>query len=356
MKHKKMSLFSKIYLSVIAFFLILLVVAAFVLWSFLKTYEATRPDNIAKNFFDESFKAGNIGHLVEQYAPEMLKFENKDSIDREFKENYDLSQLNFFATASFPDGGEQYTVAYNNSEFAGFTLYPDKEEGFGLKTYKLTDVEFTFESNSEVSVLVEKGSRLKINGIDVDASYISETDIEDISYSHMPKNVEGIVYDKYTVSGLIFEPEVTVVSAGGVEDKAEFDNEKDCFAVPTVYSAELQKDHSDYAISAITEYAKYLSNNSEFSHIAPYLDSSSAIYKDVQGVSTTWLLKHKDYRISDEKACDFIKYTNEVFSCKVSLKDTLIDYSNKEYVEVVDVTVYFRYVGGKFLIFDMVNN
>lgn len=356
MKHKKMSLFSKIYLSVAAFFIILLIVAAFVFWFFLEAFEATRPDNIAKSFFNESFKAGTIGYLVEQYAPEMLKFENKDSIDREFRENYDLTKLNFFSTTSLQDGSEKYTVTYNNSEFAGFMLSPDKEEGFGFKNYKITDVNFTFERNTEVSVLVKKGSKLRVNGIDVDASYIAETDIQDVSYSHMPKGVEGIMYDKYTIPGLIFEPEVKVISSDGEVSAAEFDKEKECFAVPTVYSVELQKDHSDYAICAITEYAKYLSNNSEFSKIAPYLDPSAGLYKDIQGVSTTWLWKHKDYRISDEKACDFIRYTDEVFSCRVSLKDTLISYSNKEHVEVVDVTVYFRYVGGNYLIYDMVNN
>ena len=36
--------------------------------------------------------------------------------------------------------------------------------------------------------------------------------------------------------------------------------------------------------------------------------------------------------------------------------DTLINYSNKEHIEIIDVTLYLRYVDGKYLIYDMVNN
>ena len=356
MKIKDMSLFSKIFLLVVSIFVVLLIAAAIVLWSFLDAFESTRPDNVAQSFFNKSFKIGNIGYLVEQYAPGSLKFETKDSINTEFKKNYDLSKLNFFATASNPDGSEEYTVTNNNSELAKFTLSVDKSEGFGLKGYKVADVDFTFENNRSAEILVKKGFKLKINDIEVDSSYITETDIKDASYSHMPKGVEGILYDKYTVSSLFFEPLAVVISPEGNEELTEYDEDTKCYTVAKVYSAELQNEHSSYAIKAITEYAKYLSNNSEFTNIAPFLDSSAKLYKDIETVSTSWLWKHKSYRISDEKACDFIKYTNEVFSCRVSLKDTLISYENKEHIEIVDVTVYFRHVGGKYLIYDMVNN
>ncbi len=353
---KKMSLFTKIYISVVAFFLVLLIAAGTVLWFFLDTFEITRPNYTAQKIFTDCFKSGNIGQLVKEYSPEQLKFEDEQSLNREFKEQYDLSKLNYFSFESGQNGEEVYVVSYDGAKLADFTLAPNEHKGFGMRDYALVGAKLYLTQSEAVSVLVRKGCTLKLNGITVDSSYIAEPDIKDASYDHMPTGIEGILYDKYTVSEFLFEPEITVADADGVEQAAELNKTVGCYEVPKTYSTELQQNYSQYVISAITEYAKYLSNVSDFTHIEPYLDPESALYKNVKNVSVTWLWKHKSYKISDEKAYDFYSYGDGVFSCRAYLKDTLISYSNKEHVEFVDVTVYLRKVNGDYLIYDMVNN
>ncbi len=353
---KRMSLFSKIYLAVVSFFLIALVVAGGVLWFYLSAFEASRPNTTAEKVFTQYFKSGNIGGLVKQFSSENLKFDNEESINREFKQRYDLTQLNYFAVESKVKGQEKYTVSYNNMKLADFILIKNKNIGFGMKNYILEDVNFSLKHNDAVTVLATKGHSLKFNGVNVDKTYIVETDIQDVSYKHMPEDVEGILYDKYVVSKLLFEPEITVVGFDGVEQKAVYDEGLKCYIVPKTYNEVLQNEHSDYVIKAMKEYARFLSNKGSFSYVAPFLDSKSRLYTNIRDVSVTWLWKHKEHRISEEKAENFCKYTDEVFSCRVYLKNTLINYSNKEHIEVIDVTLYLRYVDGKYLIYDMVNN
>ncbi len=353
---KRMSLFSKIYLAVVSLFLVLLVVAGGILWFYLSAFEASRPNTTAEKVFSEYFKTGNIGTLVKQFSSEQLKFENEESLNREFKEKYDLTKLNYFAVESKAEGKEQYTVSYNNMKLADFILVKNKNIGFGMKDYILDDVNFSLKQSDAVTVLVNKGYKLKLNGIIVDNSYIVETDIQDVSYKHMPNGVEGILLDKYVVSEFLFEPEITVVGFDGVEQTTQFNGELKCYEVPKVYDEVLQSEHSDYVIKAMKEYARFLSNKGAFSYVAPFLDSKSRLYTNIRDVSVTWLWKHKEHRISEEKAENFCKYTNEVFSCRVYLKNTLINYSNKEHIEIIDVTLYLRYVDGKYLIYDMVNN
>ncbi len=356
MNIKRMSLFSKIYLAVVSFFLIALVVIGGVLWFYLSAFEASRPNTTAEKVFTENFKTGNIGGLVKQFSSEQLMFEDEDSINREFKEQYDLTLLNYFAVESKVKGQEKYTVSYNNMKLADFVLIQNKNIGFGMKDYILEDVNFSLKQSDAVTVLVNKGYKLKLNGIIVDSSYITETDVQDASYKHMPKGVDGILFDKYVVSQFLFEPEISLVGLDGVEQKAVFDEELKCYLVPKTYDEVLQHEHSDYVINAMKEYARFLSNKGDFSYIAPFLDSKSRLYTNIRDVSVTWLWKHKEHKISEEKAENFYKYTNEVFSCKVYLKNTLVNYSNKEHIEIIDVTLYLRYVDGKYLIYDMVNN
>ena len=356
MNIKRMSLFSKIYLAVVSFFLVALVVIGGVLWFYLSAFEASRPNTTAEKIFAENFKTGNIGSLVKQFSAEQLKFENEDSINREFKEQYDLTLLNYFAVESKVKGQEKYTVSYNNMKLADFVLIQNKNIGFGMKDYILEDVNFLLKQSGAVTVLVNKGYKLKLNGIIVDSSYIAESDVQDASYKHMPKGVEGILFDKYVVSEFLFEPEISVVGFDGAEQKAVFNEELKCYLVPKVYNEVLQHEHSDYVINAMREYARFLSNKGSFTTVAPFLDSKSRLYTNIRDVSVTWLWKHKEHRISEEKAENFYKYTNEVFSCRVYLKNTLVNYSNKEHIEIIDVTLYLRYVDGKYLIYDMVNN
>ena len=351
-----MSLFSKIYLAVISFFLVALVLVGGVLWFYLSAFEASRPNTTAEKVFNENFKTGNIGGLVKQFSSEQLKFENEESLNREFKEKYDLTKLNYFAVESKDEGKEQYTVSYNNMKLADFVLIKNKNIGFGMKDYIVEDVNFSLKKSDAVTVLVNKGNKLKLNGIVVDTSYIAETDVEDASFKHMPDGVDGILLDKYVVSEFLFEPEISVVGFDGVEQKAVYNEQLKCYEVPKVYDEALQNEHSDYVIKAMKEYARFLSNKGSFSYVAPFLDSKSRLYTNIRDVSVTWLWKHKEHRISEEKAEKFCKYTNEVFSCRVYLKNTLINYSNKEHIEIIDVTLYVRYVDGKYLIYDMVNN
>ena len=356
MNIKRMSLFSKIYLAVVSFFLIALVLVGGVLWFYLSAFEASRPNTTAEKVFTQYFKSGNIGSLVKQFSAEHLKFEYEESINREFKEQYDLTKLNYFAVESKEKNKEQYTVSYNNMKLADFVLIKNKNIGFGMKDYILEDVNFSLKKSDAVTVLVNKGYKLKLNGINVDKSYITETDIQDASYKHMPKDVEGILYDKYVVSEILFEPEISVIGFDGVEQKAVYDEGLKCNIVPKTYNEVLQHEHSEYVINAMKEYARFLSNKGSFSYVAPFLDSKSRLYTNIRDVSVSWLWKHKEHKISEEKAENFYKYTDDVFSCSVYLKNTLINYSNEEHIEYIDVTLYLRYVNGQYLIYDMVNN
>lgn len=357
MKRKELSLYSKIYISVVTFFVVLLIVAAAVLWSLLDAYEKTRPKHAAAKVFNDYFVSADLGALLATYLPERLEFESRESINSGFSKGYDTSKLNYFSVSSGDDGSEKYVVSLDNLRIAYFTLSPTgKSAGFGFKHCVLSDVEFFLADHSDITVKVPKGNTLRINGIDVAERYISNADIKSASCQYMPEGVSGIMYDEYTVSGLLFEPVITVVAENGTELPVSYNEAEHSYTVPIVYNDELAAEQTDYIIKAAREYTKYLSNDAGFGAISVYLDRSSDIYNRVRSIEVNWVRDHNGYKISDETATEFYKYAEGVFSCRVTLKETLSRPGYSDHVEYIDVTFYLRRVDGKYLIYEIVNN
>lgn len=346
----------KIYIVAVSFFLILLLAAAVVLWRFLAAYENTRPKHVAEKVFGNYFLSSNVGELASSYTPELMTFHTVEAVNKGFEKSYDTERLGFTSVSS-EGKTEKYAVSFDNHRIAYFTLKEgDRSGGFGFKYYELANVEFFFGEPKAFTALLPKGCTLSVNGVTVSESYITEADIEDASCKYMPEGVEGKHYDKYSVSGLLFEPEVTVKDGDGKLIETAYDAEEKCYTVPTVYSERLKSEHSDFAISAASAYTAYLSNDASFSNVAGYLDRSSEIYKRIQSVTVTWVRDHSGYTIYDQNTTEFCEYADGVFSCRVTLKERLTRHLYEDYIENVDLTLYIRQIGTKYYIYEIVNN
>ena len=357
MKEKKMSRYMKIYLSVLAFFVVLLIIAAIILWNLLSAYEETRPKHVAKKVFDDYFTSMKIGQLIEAYEPEKLEFETVEGFNQKYAETVDPKGFDYFSVSVDEQGNEQFAVSYDNKRIAYFTVSPtEKEASFGFNYYELTDAEVFVAGYPDVSVVLPKGGVLTVNGKKLEEKYISEKDIKDKSYDYMPKDVEGILYDKYTVSGLLFEPTVSATDKDGNKLDLVYNENEECYVTPVVYDTELEKAQSSYCIKIATEYTKFLSNDSYFGAVGAYLDKNYEIYKRVRSIQVNWVRDHSGYDIYNEKATEFVKYADDVFSCRVTLTEKLTRPGYKDHVENIDITLYLHKVGNKYLVYEMVNN
>ncbi len=357
MKTKNMSLFFKIYLAVVAFFILLLIVASVILWTFLDAYETTRPKHVAQQVFETHFKNGSIGALIDRFPSEDMLFESAESINNGVKQRYDTQKFEYFPVSTNVDGSEKYAVASEGKRLAYFTVSPtDKKASYGFKFYELSSAEVFFASYGTVSVKVPKGYKLTINGIEVDKKFISKADIEGASCKYMPNDsVKGVMYDMYTVKGLVFEPTIKVTAPDSREAKLYYNETEQYFETELFYDEDLKKSQSDYVIAAATEYTKYLSNDAPFTSIAAYLDRKATIYRRVESVEVEWVRPHT-YKITEQKAEEFYKYSDSVYSCHVSLKLTMMQSGQPDFDEFIDLTLYLHKVDGKYLIYEMIIN
>ena len=89
-----------------------------------------------------------------------------------------------------------------------------------------------------------------------------------------------------------------------------------------------------------------------FSSIGAYLDRNAAIYQSVKSVDVAWVRPHT-YKITEQKAEEFYKYADGVYSCHVSLKLTMMQSGQPDFDEFIDLTLYLHKVNGKYLIYEL---
>lgn len=357
MKLNRMSTFKKTYIIVVAIMLLVTLVASVLLWAILDSYEKTRPKHAAEKVFKDYFISMQPGELYEKYLPEALTFDNKENINRSFKSAVTTDSLDFFSVSVDEKDGHKYAVVSDKTRVAYFTLKEsNKKAAFGFKYYELSDAEFFLSSFGDAVINVTKGNTLKVNGVTVDKKYITEADQNSAESDYMPDGMEGSKYDVYTVKGLLFEPEITIVSADGKAIEVELDEQENRYVEKVVYSEALEKEHSKYVIGAIEQYTKFLSNDGSFGAVSGYLDRNYPIYNRVRTIEVNWVRDHSGYAISEQKASEFVELAEGVFSCRVTMKETLMRPGYTDHKEFIDVTIYLHKVDNKYLIYNMVSN
>ena len=100
-----------------------------------------------------------------------------------------------------------------------------------------------------------------------------------------------------------------------------------------------------------------MSDDQWWGNVAKYFDPESAIYDDAQDVSQyTWFtLDHDSAEIRDATASQFLRYSEDVFSCRVKFTEVLKQGAN-EFKDFFDSTVIWRRVDGTWKICGMINN
>jgi hypothetical protein len=95
-----------------------------------------------------------------------------------------------------------------------------------------------------------------------------------------------------------------------------------------------------------------MGNDEKWANVKEYFDPSSKLYNSIRTSETSFVIDHSGYRFENESASEFYAYDENTFSCRVSFTQVLTKKGKPDYKDNIDMTVYLRKVGDKFLIYD----
>ena len=220
--------------------------------------------------------------------------------------------------------------------------------------------EDAIQKKGTVELYVLSGSKLYLSGSNVTGRYIVESGIMTESCEYMPEGVQGNVYNKYSISWVGEYPECRIVNHYGVDASfsrsLEFGgDENEPPFVESPYDDMLRGLFSAQLLNISKMYSKMMIRYEDKSKVLSHFEVDSDGYKQIKAISTSSLSKPASYSITGDKTYDFCKYSDNVYSGKVSYEVRTVKYSVAQTLKF-SYTFYFKYVDGEILIFNMANN
>lgn len=356
-KKKRFPIFYAVYFSLIVLFLVLLFIGLQIVKTYLADYEAAQPQYEAQRIFDTYYADRDFSALLDATETAVTPFEDRGAVLRYLQEYTDGKTITYSEITTGLDSTLKYIVKADDIKFSAFTLQESgqlSEKGFAL--YAADSFELYTLGTETVTVTVPYGYAVYVNDVQLDDSFLTGNEEHHISCDYMPEGVSGVVYKEYRVDGLYYPPASVKIFAADGRECTPTIAENGSYRADILYSDTLQAEHSEYVIEAAQALSAYMQNDGSFSAIAAYLDPDSELYVNIRTSETYFVIDHSSYAFEDVRTSEFCAYDDNTFSCRVAFTHVLKRYGSKDYKDYIDMTLYLRRVGDRFLIYDRYNH
>ncbi|MBO5089350.1 MAG: hypothetical protein J6C27_00350 [Clostridia bacterium] len=351
MNMKIKSVFYKIYFSVIAVFLVLLIIGLFVLNSVLKVYEAAQPTGLMDIIVSDYLSKGDLQGAAERYNIQLSNYEDKNGINSAFKSIVGDKKLSVSSSGKKAEG---YTEVYNvkADDESILTVYLKKDEKggkYGIKGYKIGMTEISDSICKDYVIYVPSDVKLLINGIEVKKEDRIDNELPKILTDKIGSDsvstlqtvkVENVVSDKFEVKAYASDgKEVAVSEANGVYTVEQGIDAAELEALKT------------HALNASQGYAKFMQEDASLGSISHYFDTSTEFYNYVRKTEL-WVWTHTGYGFEDVTFGEAHKYNDQLYSCKVTFTHVL-NLGNRVYKDYFDKYIYIEKTENGLKVIDM---
>lgn len=342
---KQKSLFYKIYFSVIAVFLAVLIVGLLIFRNWLASYEAAQPEQIVDRFIETYVETGNLFSVRKDYNLKLSAYESEDGFKKAFKEVTKDKKLEVFTySGSLGDNDRAYTLKADDKKIMNIFLKQDKEKGFNISS-----VELDKSLYKSVKITATSDADISVNGVKVKDSDRKNEELPDIKGDFFKgKNLVNKQIIK--LDNLLSTPKEVTAKSG--KKDLEVKNEDGEYTV--IQEFDEKESLGKFAGDASKACAAYMQNDSSLYNVRKYVDTTTEFYTNIRTSLVIFVIDHNGYEIKDLNVTDYHKYSDGLYSCRVRLTNEL-KLGNQRYQDHFDKYVYLRSDGNSYKVLDMQN-
>lgn len=305
----------------------IVLIALILLYGLLKDYEKSMPNNTMDKVV-EKFTADNIEKLLNDNEINVNEFESNATVAEYFKNVLSNNEVSYKRkTGEFTNNNPVYLVISGDTIIAKVILAEDGKNAHKFTEWKLGSVSFDgyIDAKNGITITAPSAAEVKINGIKVSESYITQKDITFEPVKNVSAFVTTPTNTSYKVTGLIAAPQITA-TLNGVELPVKVENKICTISYPTDAALlEAQKAN----ITAINEaYGKYIINRGSLSNLTKNLVGNAKTY--VSDIPAVWAFLYGmtyTYEFKNQNITNMVKYSDNCFSC-TSNYDLYVQWSN----------------------------
>ncbi|MBQ7954342.1 MAG: hypothetical protein IJ282_01190 [Lachnospiraceae bacterium] len=367
MKKKKTSVFWVCYV------LFVLALVSFWLYIFsyvnkcLITYEGAQPEHVVEKIVSD-LEAGKAEEIFTFPAvesrfedPDVAKDLFLDSIKgKEFTFEKDAASYNALAPVYHLYAGDKKVAAVTLTEKSSYPLMFI----LAVQDWEITSVEPLLETPSQsVTIKVPDTYIVSVNGVPVSDNEKTgnEWSIDYLQYAAEYVTIPKIT--EYNITGLFHAPKVEITDPFGNE--VVYTQTENVIEATEFPLSEMDKELSKYVLQNAITYSNFFSKDlagcrNSVKPIA-YMFPENSYYLELADnyrMHDMWTYSsHQTPEFAKEKVSDYIRYSDDLFSCNVYFEKNMILTRTKELrTDITDTTFYYAKIGDKWLIVDMQTN
>lgn len=334
-------------------------------YSCLKTYEAAQPERRVEEVVDR-LRAGTLREVLEA-TPACSRFEDPAVYQTAYRTLVGGNELTYRkAAGSYNAQAPVYDLYAGNTKVATVSLREVSSQPLmlilTLQAWEVAAVEPVFGAGEmDYSITIPDTYTLYVNGIPADDREVTgePTAIEEFQYAAAYVTVPTLV--EYRISGLFEEPDIRICTPDGVEVEPVRTG-MGRLLVDTFLPTEMDPALAAYALQNALDYSNF------FSADLPGAENSIAGLRGMFPADSYYLELAENYRrhdmwmysnhypptFSDEVVENYIRYTDDFFSCQVSFDKTMVLIStNQTRHDPMHTRFYYVRIDGKWVIADM---
>lgn len=337
---KKIPLFYKLFIPVIASLAALILIGLGAFWVWLDLFEKSTPQYLAQSFC--MALANKEYGKVEEYTKGLLNaFEGDKELERYFSESLGEKDLKVMKNKMSYSATEPAFVILADDKPVMNIVLSQTENG----SWAVSSLDALQHRNSKVSIYMPAGSTLKINGIEVteDNATMDEGTLEELA--GVPEEIAKPSLIKVDTGRFLYEPVITA-SVGGDEASVHQMRSGEYFVSPEK-SETLDSKYETMVFDVSKLYSNYISDDKKFKDLAAYLVEDSTLYNRLRTMEVYFYTPHTSFQFKNMTSDRYIKFSDDCFSCHVSF--TYVLYRGaRAYEYPTNYTFFFIRQNGKF--------
>lgn len=322
--------------------------------NWLNRYELAQPSTKSEEVFTKLFADPDWGTLYDMAGIQDTAYESRDAFVSFMENTVGDSELTYMETSTGLSEDKKYIVRQGKEKIAAFTLVDQNhaESKTEIPDWGLGTLTFFFTREESYRVQKLDGHTVYVNNVPLDSSatiQISTTRAED----YLPEGIAGVRVCTQEISGLVAAPSVRIVDGNGNEMAVNYDDATHTFVEQTTADT-ISDAERDIAINAIKTYALYMIKQAGQADVAKYFLRGSDAYKSITDTELSFVQDAASHDFTNETVKDYCRYTDDLFSVRVSVTLNQHRASGSVKESVIDQSLFFeKQSSGKWLCYEM---
>ena len=305
----------------------------------LTKYEAAQPKVKSEEVFTQLFNEPDWADLYDKAGIPDTVYEGKDAFVTYMSALLAEDSLTYAETSAGLSGDHKYLIQLNGKTIGYFTLTNLAAKDEPIPDWQLGEVQLNVNRRESVTVQKQDGHSVYVNGQPIyDDSTIQI--ISTLADDYLPSGIYSQRMMLQQISGLLVEPEITIVDEDGNECEVIYDAETGIYMDAIPEAEEIPEELAERAILAGEAYSYFMVNRNT-SLFTKYFVTGTDTYRKIIGMDR-WQQSSKSAAITGQEVSDYVRYTEDLFSVRVKMTMELTrrDNSIKEYP--MDTTLFLE--------------